>query len=33
VPGKVFCGMAIAGRAVGAKVGYIYLRNLYSPLR
>lgn len=30
VPGKVFCGMAIAGRAIGAKTGYIYLRGEYK---
>jgi len=32
VPGKVFCGMAIAGRAVGAKMGYVYLRGEYKFL-
>lgn len=32
VPGKVFCGMAIASRAVGAKTGYIYLRGEYKFL-
>jgi [NiFe] hydrogenase diaphorase moiety large subunit len=32
VPGKVFCGMAIAGRAVGAKVGFVYLRGEYKFL-
>jgi len=32
VPGKVFCGMAIAGRAIGAKVGYVYLRGEYKFL-
>ncbi|MFN2127004.1 MAG: NADH-quinone oxidoreductase subunit F [Anaerolineales bacterium] len=32
VPGKVFCGMAIAARAVGAKKGYIYLRGEYKFL-
>jgi len=32
VPGKVFCGMAVAGRAVGAKDGYIYLRGEYKFL-
>ncbi|MCP4313013.1 MAG: NADH-quinone oxidoreductase subunit E [Bacteroidetes bacterium] len=32
VPGKVFCGMAIAGKAVGAKMGYIYLRGEYKFL-
>jgi [NiFe] hydrogenase diaphorase moiety large subunit len=32
VPGKVFCGMAIAARAVGAKNGYIYLRGEYKFL-
>jgi len=32
VPGKVFCGMAIAGRAVGAKNGYVYLRGEYKFL-
>jgi len=30
VPEKVFCGMAIAGRAVGAKIGYVYLRGEYK---
>ena len=30
VPGKVFCGMAIAARAVGAKSGYVYLRGEYK---
>ncbi|MEX0988573.1 MAG: NADH-ubiquinone oxidoreductase-F iron-sulfur binding region domain-containing protein [Bacteroidales bacterium] len=32
VPEKVFCGMAIASRAIGAKVGYIYLRGEYKFL-
>ena len=32
VPGKVFCGMAIAAKAVGAKKGYIYLRGEYKFL-
>ena len=32
VPEKVFCGMAIAGRAVGAKMGYVYLRGEYKFL-
>ncbi len=32
VPGKVFCGMAIASRAVGAKKGYVYLRGEYKFL-
>jgi [NiFe] hydrogenase diaphorase moiety large subunit len=32
VPGKVFCGMAVAARAVGAKKGYIYLRGEYKFL-
>jgi [NiFe] hydrogenase diaphorase moiety large subunit len=32
VPDKVFCGMAIAGRAIGAKMGYIYLRGEYKFL-
>ncbi len=32
VPGKVFCGMAIAGKAVGAKMGYVYLRGEYKFL-
>lgn len=32
VPGKVFCGMAIAARAVGAKIGYVYLRGEYKFL-
>ena len=32
VPGKVFCGMAVACRAVGAKDGYIYLRGEYKFL-
>ncbi|MFO7934840.1 MAG: NADH-ubiquinone oxidoreductase-F iron-sulfur binding region domain-containing protein [Bacteroidales bacterium] len=32
VPGKVFCGMAIAARAVGAKTGYVYLRAEYKFL-
>lgn len=30
VPGKVFCGMAIAAKAIGAKSGYIYLRGEYK---
>jgi len=32
VPGKVFCGMAIAARAVGSKSGYVYLRGEYKFL-
>ncbi len=32
VPGKVFCGMAIAARAVGAKRGFVYLRGEYKFL-
>ncbi len=32
VPEKVFCGMAIASRAIGAKIGYIYLRGEYKFL-
>jgi [NiFe] hydrogenase diaphorase moiety large subunit len=32
VPGKVFCGMAIAARAIGAKNGYLYLRGEYKFL-
>ena len=32
VPGKVFCGMAIAARAVGAKTGFLYLRAEYKFL-
>jgi len=32
VPEKVFCGMAIASRAIGAKMGYIYLRGEYKFL-
>jgi len=32
VPEKVFCGMAIASRAIGAKVGFIYLRGEYKFL-
>ena len=32
VPGKVFCGMAIAARAAGAKNGYVYLRGEYKFL-
>jgi [NiFe] hydrogenase diaphorase moiety large subunit len=32
VPGKVFCGMAVAARAVGAKYGYVYLRGEYKFL-
>jgi [NiFe] hydrogenase diaphorase moiety large subunit len=30
VPGKVFCGMAVAARAIGAKAGYVYLRGEYK---
>ena len=30
VPGKVFCGMAVAARAIGAKTGYVYLRGEYK---
>ena len=30
VPRKVFTGMAIAGRAIGSKEGYIYLRGEYK---
>ncbi|MCF8224698.1 MAG: hypothetical protein K9J30_02340 [Bacteroidales bacterium] len=29
VPEKVFCGMAIASKAIGAKYGFIYLRGEY----
>jgi [NiFe] hydrogenase diaphorase moiety large subunit len=32
VPGKVFCGMAIAARAIVAKNGYLYLRGEYKFL-
>lgn len=32
VPVKVFCGMAVAARAVGAKNGFIYLRGEYKFL-
>jgi [NiFe] hydrogenase diaphorase moiety large subunit len=32
VPGKVFCGMAVAARAVGSKYGYLYLRGEYKFL-
>lgn len=32
VPEKVFCGMAIASRATGASVGYVYLRGEYKFL-
>jgi len=32
VPEKVFCGMAVAGRAIGAKIGYVYLRGEYKFL-
>jgi len=32
VPEKVFCGMAIASLAIGAKIGYIYLRGEYKFL-
>jgi [NiFe] hydrogenase diaphorase moiety large subunit len=32
VPSKVFCGMAIAARAIGAKYGYVYLRGEYKFL-
>lgn len=32
VPEKVFCGMAIASRATGARKGYIYLRGEYKFL-
>jgi len=32
VPGKVFCGMAIAGKAVGATKGFVYLRGEYKFL-
>lgn len=31
-PRKVFAGMAIAGRAIGAKQGYVYLRGEYRYL-
>ncbi len=32
VPEKVFCGMAIASYAIGAKTGFIYLRGEYKFL-
>ena len=32
VPRKVFSGMAICGRAIGAKEGYLYLRGEYTYL-
>ena len=32
VPGKVFCGMIIAAKAIGANIGYIYLRGEYKFL-
>ncbi len=32
VPRKVFAGMAIASKAIGAKMGYIYLRGEYKFL-
>ena len=32
VPEKVFCGMAVAARAIGAKTGFIYLRGEYKFL-
>ncbi len=32
VPEKVFCGMAIASRVIGATMGYIYLRGEYKFL-
>jgi [NiFe] hydrogenase diaphorase moiety large subunit len=32
VPEKVLCGMAVAARAIGAKMGYIYLRGEYKFL-
>ena len=32
VPEKVFCGMAFASRAIGSKMGYIYLRGEYKFL-
>ena len=32
VPEKVFCGMAVASRAIGAKMGFIYLRGEYKFL-
>ncbi len=32
VPRKVFAGMAIASKAIGAKTGYIYLRGEYKFL-
>lgn len=32
VPEKVFCGMAVAARAVGAKMGFVYLRGEYKFL-
>jgi [NiFe] hydrogenase diaphorase moiety large subunit len=33
VPNKVFTGMAIAGYAIGAKEGFIYIRGEYRFLR
>jgi len=33
VPQKVFGGMAICGKAIGAKLGYIYLRGEYEFLK
>ncbi len=33
VPGKVFTGMAIAGHAIGAKKGFIYIRAEYRFMR
>ncbi len=32
VPEKVFCGMALASKAIGSKEGYIYLRGEYNFL-
>jgi len=32
VPEKVFCGMALASKAIGAKEGYLYLRGEYRFL-
>jgi [NiFe] hydrogenase diaphorase moiety large subunit len=32
VPRKVFSGMAICGKAIGAKIGFMYLRGEYSYL-
>ncbi len=32
VPGKVFSGMAVCGKVIGAKQGYIYLRGEYRFL-